>query len=74
MTQEWKPQPSEKAPAMDAFITSLFGIDRRESIENKCCATCGMDVELDSFKDELSLKEFHISAMCQVCQDTTFGG
>jgi ribosomal protein S27AE len=73
MTQEWKPEPTEKAPEMDAFITSLFGIDRKESVKNKTCATCGEDVELGDFKDELSLKEFHISAMCQECQDGVFG-
>tara|TARA_Y100001949_G_C15848550_1_gene269533 strand:- start:32 stop:250 length:219 start_codon:yes stop_codon:yes gene_type:complete len=70
---EWKPQPSEKAPEIDAFLTSLLGIDRKESIETKTCATCGADVELDSFKDKLSLKEFHISGMCQHCQDSVFG-
>ena len=70
---DWKPQPSEKAPALDAFITSLLGIDRKESIETKTCATCNADVELDSFKDKLSLKEFHISGMCQHCQDSVFG-
>jgi hypothetical protein len=70
---EWKPQPSEKAPALDAFITSFLGIDRKESVKSKTCATCGVDVELDSFKDKLSLKEFHISGMCQTCQDSVFG-
>ena len=70
---DWKPQPSEKAPEIDAFLTSLLGIDRKESIGTKTCATCGADVELDSFKDELSLKEFHISGMCQHCQDSVFG-
>jgi len=70
---EWKPQPSEKAPEIDAFLSSLLGIDRKESIKTKTCATCGADVELDSFKDNLSLKEFHISGMCQHCQDSVFG-
>jgi len=70
---DWKPQPSEKAPALDAFITSLLGIDRKESIKTKTCATCNADVELDSFKDKLSLKEFHISGMCQPCQGSVFG-
>ena len=70
---EWTPKASDKAPEMDAFITSLFGVDRKESVANKTCATCGMDVELEDFKDEISLKEFHISAMCQECQDGVFG-
>ena len=70
---DWKPQPSEKAPEIDAFLSSLLGIDRKESIKTKVCATCNADVELDSFKDMLSLKEFHISGMCQHCQDSVFG-
>jgi len=26
------------------------------------------------FRDELSIKEYHISGMCQKCQDEVFGG
>ena len=70
--QEWKPLPTEKSYDLDHAITAIFGIDRRASVEHKRCATCSTDVELDSFKDELSLKEFHISGMCQSCQDEIF--
>ncbi len=73
MNTEWKPQPSEKSQEIDTFITSLFGIDRKQSIKDKSCACCGSSVKLDSFKDDLSLKEFHISGMCQECQDSVFG-
>jgi hypothetical protein len=69
----WKPIPTEKAPQIDKVITAIFGIDRKASIENKTCATCGMEVKSDSFKNEISLKEFHISGMCQTCQDGIFG-
>ncbi len=34
------------------------------------CPTCGG--EIVGFKDELSLKEFAISGMCQSCQDGIF--
>ena len=70
---EWTPTPTVKAPALESAITAITGVDRREAITTKSCATCGQDVTLDSFKDELSLKEFHISAMCQGCQDEIFG-
>ena len=70
---EWKPTPTAKAPALESAITAITGVDRREAITTKSCATCGQDVTLDSFKDELSLKEFHISGMCQTCQDDLFG-
>ena len=34
------------------------------------CITCGK--EATKFKDDLSIKEFAISGMCQVCQDSFF--
>ena len=36
------------------------------------CPFCSKPVESNSFKDELSLKEFNISGMCQKCQDDFF--
>ena len=70
---EWKPTPTVKAPALESAITAITGVDRREAVASKRCATCGNAVLLTSFKDELSLKEFHISGMCQYCQDDFFG-
>lgn len=34
------------------------------------CHMC--DAKVEYFKDELSLREYHISGMCQECQDKTF--
>ena len=70
--KDWKPNPSEKSEAIDHAITAIFGINRKESIESKKCVMCPEEVDLDSFKDEISLKEFHISGMCQTCQDKFF--
>jgi hypothetical protein len=70
---QWFPQPSPKTAAMDATITALTGIDRRKAITSKLCSFCGAKVTLDSFNDELSLKEFHVSGLCQQCQDRAFG-
>ena len=70
---EWKPTPTVKAPALESAISAITGVDRREAITSKTCTCCGSAVTLDSFKDELSLKEFHISGMCQTCQDSVFG-
>ena len=72
-TEQWFPQPSKKTAAMDATITALTGIDRRKAITSKLCSFCGAKVTLDSFTDELSLKEFHVSGLCQQCQDKAFG-
>ena len=70
--KDWNPVPSEKAPELEQAISAIFGINRKESIERKQCAICSSEVELDSFKDEISLKEFHISGMCQPCQNKIF--
>lgn len=37
------------------------------------CPFCGKTVNADEFRDELSLKEYHISGLCQECQDEMFG-
>lgn len=43
-----------------------------ERIEKGNCPTCGNGINADDFRDELSVKEFGISGMCQECQDGTF--
>ena len=70
---EWKPTPTVKAPALESAISAITGVDRREALTSKTCTCCGSAVTLDSFVDELSLKDFHISGMCQFCQDKVFG-
>lgn len=45
-------------------------IDR---VETKRCPFCGMPVNDEDFRDELSRKEARISGMCQQCQDDVFG-
>jgi hypothetical protein len=35
------------------------------------CPLCGQEVP--GFRDELSLREYRISGLCQKCQDTAFG-
>ncbi len=65
-------KPSEKAPAIEAFIDSMnpFGRKRRECIENEICTWCGAKVDYpDEFRDEIGVKEYSISGMCQQCQD-----
>ena len=72
MNMNWKPLPSNKAAGVDSFLTNLTGSDRKASVKNKVCVFCKEDVAINSFKDELSFREFHISGMCQTCQDSTF--
>ena len=41
-------------------------------MENKQCTTCGIPVNEKAFADEISVREFGISGMCQSCQDDYF--
>lgn len=42
-------------------------------VESGRCPICSKVIEsLKEFKDEISLKEFNMSGMCQMCQDNFF--
>ena len=45
-----------------------------DKVNQSKCPLCGEKINFDDFKDELSLKEFTISGMCQKCQDSFFNG
>ena len=62
--------PTKKAPAIEALIDKLGNFPRRKSIQTNTCALCGKIVK--GFKDQLSLKEYTISGLCQECQDDIF--
>ena len=49
-------------------MVSLKIFQRKENI----CPFCGREVDMSDFKDELSIKEFHLSGLCQTCQDDLF--
>ena len=44
-----------------------------ESVKTPICPFCGHEVDVSSFRDDLSVKEFFISGLCQRCQDAVFG-
>lgn len=44
---------------------------RINALQGQVCAMCGAAVK--EFRDRRSLEEYYISAMCQKCQDATFG-
>lgn len=50
----------------------LFFPNELERIRSNLCPICSCKIDITTFKDELSLKEFHISGLCQRCQDKTF--
>jgi hypothetical protein len=47
-----------------------LGRARSLAIAARACVTCGKRADL--FRDSLSVKEYHISGMCQICQDEVF--
>jgi len=62
--------PSQKSAAMESHIANIFGKNRRSHIYANVCVMCGEAAS--EFKDEISMKEFTISGMCQSCQDSFF--
>ena len=68
-------QPSKKSEpinrTLDAMSSILFGVGRKESIAQDTCVSCKEDAS--TFNDDLSRKEFTISGLCQICQDSVFG-
>ena len=70
-------QPSFKAPAIDALLSEIIfnGKDRPTCIREGTCITCdeAQGLKATSFRDDVSRKEYAISAMCQSCQDDVFG-
>jgi uncharacterized CHY-type Zn-finger protein len=64
-------EPSNKSPKMwrmiDEVSLSTFGRRTTDCIKADTCVMCGGPA--CKFKDELSIKEFSISGMCQECQD-----
>lgn len=68
--------PSRKAPAIDSFITNVFGFDRQETIHENVCVPapigCGKPVDLSEMS-EIEQKEYRISGLCKTCQREIFG-
>ena len=70
-------EPSTKSPAMEVFISAVIDGDRRAIIRDNKCVSCGKSIHLASsitkaFRDDISLREYSISGLCQQCQDRVF--
>jgi hypothetical protein len=52
---------------LNSFTKVHFGRIRFEAADTQTCVCCGG--EANSFRDEVSRKEYSISRMCQKCQD-----
>ena len=72
-------KPSKKSPELEEAFNTIFGIDRKGSIEHNTCVAppigCGQVIENPEkhFRSQISLDEYRISGLCQKCQDEVFG-
>lgn len=55
---------------IDNMSESAFGEKQSEAIKKETCIFCKQPI--DSFRDELSRREYSISGLCQSCQDEIF--
>ena len=61
-------------PDLSKPAFSLFP-EKVDRILNGLCVTCNDEISLQALTqmDDISRKEYSISGMCQVCQDSVFG-
>lgn len=44
-----------------------------KKVRNKKCPFCNKPIDMKSFTDSISVREYQISGLCQACQDDIFG-
>ena len=62
-------------PAIEQMLKlmSPVGLSPAEGVNQHICTMCGNSCDPNKdLRDGLSVREWFISAMCQVCQDITF--
>jgi hypothetical protein len=61
---------------MNDLARMIFNsIGRKDIVEKELaglCVTCGSKIDLNDFRDSISLKEYYILGNCQSCQDKIF--
>lgn len=57
-----------KSKEMEALLREMF--PSRKNMDAKLCVFCHQPAE--SFRDEISAREYEISGICQICQDKVF--
>ena len=59
---------------MNKNIMKKIGFERElNQIKENKCPFCAKIVNDSGFRNELSRREYHISGLCQECQDSVFG-
>jgi len=59
--------PTQKSAEVDALLSAVLGKDRTVTIITDTCGACSGPAK--EFKNEISKREYEISALCQKCQD-----
>ena len=62
----------DKSDKLKNYIDEVMGFNVELKIKLEHCPVCMEEINRDDFRDQLSLREFDISGMCQSCQDITF--
>jgi hypothetical protein len=60
-----------KRKMIDEVAKEAFGTTRTEALRDGKCVGCGTTRLI--FRDIPSQQEFHLTALCQKCQDAVFG-
>ena len=67
-------QPTIKRTSLELELAKIFGKSRPTTILAGSCMTCDTsDIVEADFKDDISIKEYEISGLCQSCQDDVWG-
>ena len=61
---------ANKSEAIKSFIEGAFP-GTTQAIRDSRCPLCKK--QIGAFRDDKSIREYHISGMCQACQDRVFG-
>ena len=66
--------PTQKRSEVELELAKIFGKSRPSTILAGSCMTCDTtDIVEADFKDDISIKEYAISGLCQKCQDEIYG-
>ena len=58
---------------MNKEIMEALGFEEEvQNVELGLCPFCNQPVKVEDFTDELSVREYKISGLCQGCQDRFF--
>ena len=60
------------SPFRDFAAQICFGPDAVKRLQRGQCPDCGCNEAAATIRDEKSRREFHITGLCQNCQDGVF--